>query len=177
MGKNTFATSNKYTSFTRLWPLCDQNRPACRQPLWCHRCRQVPSARWLQLPPMTPSLPFSPYCPRRLWLRCCPPFHLPPFHRSDQRCHQILGFLKDHNMKTRGDGLTLHTNERYNELWYSPDGATAIRVILLMRCSGRHWQPKQKQTWDAVLRTQMQSFWRTQIPQWGDCQKMRGSSD
>ena len=47
-------------------------------------------------------------------------------------------------------------NERYNKLWYSPDGATAIRVILLMRCSGRHWQPKQKQTWNAVLRTQMQ---------------------
>ena len=65
----------------------------------------------------------------------------------------------------------IHLNERYNELWYSPDGATAIRVILLMRCSGRHWLPKQKQTWDAVLRTQMQQFWRTQIPQWGDCQK------
>ena len=47
-------------------------------------------------------------------------------------------------------------NERCNKLLYSPDGATAIRVILLMRCSGRHWQPKQKQTWDAVLRTQMQ---------------------
>ena len=83
------------------------------------------------------------------------------------------------------------SNERYDKLWYSPDGATAIRVILLMHCtwtdlafptlslagvncakhweesiwqwisrtrrrSGRHWQPKQKQTWDAVLRTQMQ---------------------
>ena len=51
---------------------------------------------------------------------------------------------------------TFLCNERYNELWYSPDGAAAIRVILLMRCSGRHWQPKQKQTLDAVLRTQMQ---------------------
>ena len=47
-------------------------------------------------------------------------------------------------------------NERYNELWYTPDGATAIRVIKFMRCRGRHWQPKQKQTWDAVLRIQMQ---------------------
>ena len=62
----------------------------------------------------------------------------------------IYGYVMyDYMVWLSSQGVSI--NYIYNELWYSPDGATAIRVIMLMRCSGRHWQPKQKQTWDAVF--------------------------